>query len=124
MEAKKLALLCRKLADNKKAEGIVVLDVRKLSSVTDYFVIATATSEPHLKAIETERLPTLATEHASQPTNTEANAHYNWIGSDCFDVIVHLMRKDAPQKHDLQGSWRDAPQVKPPAPRARGGATR
>jgi len=40
MESKKLALLCRKLAENKKAENIVILDVRKLSSVTDYFVIA------------------------------------------------------------------------------------
>jgi ribosomal silencing factor RsfS len=39
MDSKKLALLCRKLAENKKAENIVILDVRKLSSVTDYFVI-------------------------------------------------------------------------------------
>ena len=40
MDSRKLALLCRELADNKKAEDIVILDVRELSSVTDYFVIA------------------------------------------------------------------------------------
>ena len=51
MDSKKLALLCRELADNKKAEDILVLDVRKLSSVTDYFVIASGTSQPHLRAI-------------------------------------------------------------------------
>ncbi len=52
MDAKKLALLCRELADNKKAEDVLVLDVSKLSSVTDYFVIASGTSDPHLRAIE------------------------------------------------------------------------
>ncbi|HEY2081458.1 MAG TPA: RsfS/YbeB/iojap family protein, partial [Verrucomicrobiae bacterium] len=46
MDSKKLALLCRELADNRKAEDIVILDVRELSTVTDYFVIASGTSEP------------------------------------------------------------------------------
>ena len=54
MDSRKLALLCRELADNKKAEDIVILDVRELSSVTDYFVIASGTSEPHLRAIVDE----------------------------------------------------------------------
>ena len=51
MDSKQLALLCRELADNKKAENIVILELRELSSVTDYFVICTGTSEPHLRAI-------------------------------------------------------------------------
>lgn len=117
MEAKKLALLCRKLADDKKAEDIVVLDVRILSSVTDYFVIATGTSEPHLRAIESEVLGTLSDEHGIRPANTEGNAHSNWIVADYFDVIVHLMRKDVREKYDLEGLWSDAPRVKPAAPR-------
>ena len=54
MDSRKLALPCRELADNKKAEDIVILDVRELSSVTDYFVIAVGTSEPHLRAIVDE----------------------------------------------------------------------
>ena len=54
MDSKKLARLCREFADNKKAENIVILDVRELSSVTDYFVIASGTSEPHLRAIVDE----------------------------------------------------------------------
>ena len=44
MDSKKLALVCRELADNKKAEDIVVLDVKSISSITDYFVIASGTS--------------------------------------------------------------------------------
>jgi len=117
MEAKKLALLCRKLADDKKAEDLVVLDVRKLSSVTDYFVIATGTSEPHLRAIESEILETIAEEHGIRPTSTEGNAHSSWIVADYFDVIVHLMKKDVREKYNLEGLWSDAPRVKPPAVR-------
>jgi hypothetical protein len=54
MDSRKLALLCREFADNKKAENIVILDVHKISSVTDFFVIASGTSEPHLRAIVEE----------------------------------------------------------------------
>lgn len=67
MDSKKLALLCREFADNRKAEDIVVLDVRKLSSVTDYFVIASGTSEPHLRAILNEITDKLRDEHAVRP---------------------------------------------------------
>jgi ribosome silencing factor RsfS/YbeB/iojap len=71
MDSKKLALLCKKLAENKKAENIVVLDVRKLSSVTDYFVIASGTSEPHLRAIMNEVMDGLRDEHGIRPRRVE-----------------------------------------------------
>ena len=51
MDSKKLALLCRDLADNKKAENLLVLDVRKVSTVTDFFVLASGTSLPHVRAV-------------------------------------------------------------------------
>ena len=117
MEAKKLALLCRKLADDKKAENLVVLDVRKLSSVTDYFVIVTGTSEPHLRAIESEILDSLLEDHGVKPTHSEGNSQSSWIIADFFDVIVHIMKKDAREKYDLEGLWSDAPRVNPPARR-------
>ena len=49
MDSRKLALLCRELADNKKAENIIILDVRKISSITDFFVIASGTSASRSK---------------------------------------------------------------------------
>src|ERR1035437_3779298 len=67
MDSKKLAQLCRDFADNKKAEDLVVLDVRKLSSVTDYFVIATGTSQPHPRAIVEEIHSKVRDEHALRP---------------------------------------------------------
>src|ERR1022692_2817950 len=113
MDSKKLALLCRKLADNKKAENIVILDVRKLSSVTDYFVIASGTSEPHLRAIVDEITDQLREEHGVRPMRTDGAVGVVWVVLDFFDVIVHVMRQDAREHYDLESLWGDAKRVKP-----------
>jgi ribosome-associated protein len=113
MDSKKLALLCRELADNRKAEDIVVLDVRELSNVTDYFVIASGTSEPHLRAIVNEITDTLRDEHDVRPRAVDGALHTAWIVLDFFDVIVHVMKKDVRERYDLETLWGDAPQVKP-----------
>jgi|GEM_PF-104099 len=119
MDSKQLALACRALADNKKAENLVVLDVRKLSTVTDFFVIATGTSEPHLRAIENEVLDGLRREHDLKPVHTEGSAQSHWVVADFFDVIVHIMSADVRAHYDIEGLWADAPRVKPTAPRKR-----
>ena len=119
MDSKKLALLCRDLADNKKAEDLVVLDVRKLSSVTDYFVIVSGTSEPHLRAIVNEITDTLRDDHEVRPRTMDGNVQGAWVVLDFFDVIVHIMRADTRARYDLEGLWGDAPQVKPRAKKSR-----
>lgn len=111
MDSKKLALLCREFADNKKAEDIVVLDVSKLSSVTDYFVITSGTSEPHLRAITDEITDNLRDEHGLRPRAVDGTVHSTWVVLDYFDVIVHVMRADARERYDLESLWGDAPQV-------------
>jgi len=113
MDSKKLALLCREFADNRKAEDIVVLDVRKLSSVTDYFVIASGTSEPHLRAIVNEITDELRDEHEVRPRVVDGTMQGAWVVLDFFDVIVHVMRADARERYDLEGLWGDAHKVKP-----------
>ena len=113
MDSRKLARLCRDFADNKKAENIVILDVRKLSSVTDYFVIASGTSEPHLRAIVDEITEKLRDEHDLRPIRTDGTVHGAWVVLDFFDVIVHVMRQDAREHYDLESLWGDAKRVKP-----------
>jgi ribosome-associated protein len=112
MDSKKLAHLCRDFADNKKAENIVVLDVRDLSSVTDYFVIASGTSEPHLRAIVDEITERLRDEHDLRPMRKDGSMQGAWVVLDFFDVIVHVMRTDARERYDLEGLWGDAARVK------------
>ena len=112
MDSKKLALLCREFADIKKAENIVVLDVRKVSSVTDFFVIASGTSEPHLRAIFDEVTDRLREEHDLRPRAVDGTARGAWVVLDFFDVIVHIMRADVRERYDLESLWGDAPQVR------------
>jgi ribosome-associated protein len=113
MDSKKLAQLCRDFADNKKAENIVMLDVRKVSSVTDYFIIASGTSEPHLRAIVEEITSQLRDEHGVRPLRTDGSIHGAWVVMDFFDVIVHVMRADVRERYDLESLWGDAARVKP-----------
>ena len=113
MDSKKLAQLCRDFADNKKAENVVVLDVRKLSSVTDYFVIASGTSQPHLRAIVEEITGKLREEHDLRAARTEGMASGSWVVLDFFDVIVHVMHTEVRHHYDLEGLWGDARPMKP-----------
>ena len=113
LESKKLAQLCRALADNKKAEDIVILDVRKISTVTDYFVIASGTSEPHLRAIVDEIEDTLRDDHGVKPRAVDGTLQTAWVVMDFFDVIVHVMHAETRKHYDLEGLWGDAKAVKP-----------
>ena len=71
MESKELAFTCARLADNKKAENITLLDLRELSSIADYFVIVTGSNEPHLRAIVDEINEKLREQHSirTEPTH-------------------------------------------------------
>jgi ribosome-associated protein len=115
MDSKTLAHLCRDYADNKKAENITVLDVRKVSTVTDYFVIATGSSEPHLRAITDAIVDGLLADHRVKPFAVDGTPRDTWRVMDYFDVIVHVMRKETRELYDLEGLWGDAAVVKTPA---------
>lgn len=112
MDSRKLALLCRALADDKKGEDIAVLDVRKLSSVTDYFVIVSATSDPHLRALSEHLHLELKRKHGLMPQATDGAPGAGWVVMDFFDVMTHIMRRDVRERYDLEGLWSDAPRVK------------
>ena len=118
MDSRKLALLCRELADNRKAEDLTILDVRKLSSITDYFVLASATSEPHLRAVVDEITDKLRDAHGLRPKAVDGKMPTQWLVLDYFDVIVHVMRADVRERYDLEALWGDAPRVKPRVRRA------
>ena len=112
MEAKKLAALCRDLAENRKAEDVVILDVQGLSSITDYFVICSGSSEPHLRAIADELTTHLEKEDGIDLRARDGNLASGWLVIDLFDVMVHVMHKEARARYDLETLWGDAPRVK------------
>jgi ribosome-associated protein len=119
MDSKQLALLCRDLAENRKGENIVVLDVHEVSSIADFFVMVSATSEPHLRAITEEITEKLRDEHDVRAKSVDGSLQTAWMVLDYFDVIVHVMRADVRERYDLEGLWGDAPKVKPKKKTAR-----
>ena len=118
MDSKKLATLCREYAENKKAENIVILDVSKVSTVTDYFVIVSGSNEPHLRAITGEITDRLRVEHQLRPLAVDGEFQTAWQVVDYFDVIVHIMRTDMRAKYDLESLWGDAPRIAQKQPKA------
>jgi ribosome-associated protein len=90
-----------------------VLDVHEISSITDYFVIASGTSEPHLRAISEEITDKLRDEYELRPRAVDGTLQGGWLVLDFFDVIVHLMRTDVRAHYDLEGLWGDAPRLRP-----------
>ncbi|MSU40965.1 MAG: ribosome silencing factor [Pedosphaera sp.] len=117
MKPKELAQLCREYADSKKAEDIVVLDVSGVSSITDYFVIATANSEPHVRSIWHEIVDRLQRDHGQHAGKPEGAQQSQWVVVDYFDVVVHVMVKRVREEYNLEGLWNDATAVRPPVRR-------
>src|ERR1051325_1273281 len=117
MDKNNLALLCRELADNKKAEEVLILDVRSISSITDYFVIASGGSDPHLRAISGEITDRLKENYWLSPRAMDGTLQTGWWVLDFFDVIVHLMRSEVRERYDLESLWGDAPRLRAARPR-------
>lgn len=94
----------------KKAEEVTVLDLKKHTSMTDYFVFCSADSEPQIKAISKnveERLKTLG----HRPDHTEGRADTGWVLMDYDDFVVHIMLPEKRSYYDLERLWADAPRM-------------
>lgn len=93
--------------DAKKAESLRVLDVSKQSSITDYLVLANATSEPHLRALRVELEKVLDT-HKARILGMDAVTGSGWTVVDAFDVMVHLFTAENRNKYRMESLWKDA----------------
>jgi ribosome-associated protein len=103
----KLLQLVAGALDDKKAEDLRVLDVRAQSSITDFLVLATGTSEPHLRALrlELERVLDGAKVPIVGVENTEGSG---WAVFDAFEVMVHLFTAESRTRYRLELLWKDA----------------
>lgn len=92
---------------DKKGENVRILDVRVKSPVTDFIVLATGTSDPHLKAIKSE-LDTLLKANGVQLIGEDRNIASGWVVVDGFDFMVHLQTQEMRDLYRLDHLWRDA----------------
>ncbi len=100
-------LACCRALDNKKAENLKILDLRGISSVADYFVIATGTSDPHLKALAATLNSTLKEMDASV-FGSQTDSKSGWVVVDAYEVIFHLFTDSQREYYNLEGLWKDA----------------
>ena len=111
MEGIKTAQFCARYADDKKAEDIVILDVRGLSPVSDFFVICTANSTPQLRAIRDEIDVKMKEDHNIPPWVTDGHFESQWLILDYGDVMVHIFMPEKREFYNLEKLWGDAPRV-------------
>jgi len=90
---------------------VIALDLRGISNFTDYFVICSGTSEPHLKAIAGEIEGRLKQDHKVTPHAVDGYPMSQWIVIDYSDVVVHIFHEQKRGFYSLEDLWSDAPRL-------------
>ena len=107
-------LLARQLAvvaDSKKAEEIVVLDMRELVAYTDFLAICTARGERQARAIVDEVRVRVKRESGLLPGGVDAGGEAGWTILDYLDCVLHVFTPEARERYGLEELWRDAPRL-------------
>ncbi len=110
-----LARRLAELADSKGATEIVVLDMRRLVSYTDYLAICTARNERQARAIVDEVKLRLKNDDGLLPGGTDGEGPAGWIVLDFLDAVLHVFTEEARQRYQLEDLWREAPRLDLPA---------
>ena len=110
MESPEIAQICARLAEDKKATGILILQVGELTSVADFFVLATAKNRRQMKAIADGLRVELKSRGVSD-LRTEGRGTDRWVLLDFGSVVVHLFDAATRSYYDLESLWADAPRV-------------
>jgi ribosome-associated protein len=105
-----LAEICARVALDSKAEDLLVLDVRGLSSFTDYFVIMSGRSSRHVQGLAEVIEAELRSKRVSSK-HSEGLQEGLWVLLDFGDIVTHIFYKESRGFYDLEGLWHDAPRL-------------
>lgn len=106
-----MAKACVKAAEEIQAERIRVWDMRGVSNLTDYMIVCSGSSMPHLRAIIREVAGIVESEHGTKPVNSEGKADSRWVVLDYIDVMVHVMHEEMREFYGLEELWADAKEL-------------
>ncbi len=110
MDAREVAVFAARTAAEKKAEDIVIYDLRGISDVTDYFMIATAQSKLQSRAIVGDIDKELKKREVTK-LGQEGTSGGQWVLIDYADVIVHVFSPELREYYNLEALWGDAPKL-------------
>lgn len=118
--AREFAIETARLAANTRCHDVAVLDVRGISPVTDFLVLATGTSPRQMRSV-CDDLAELAQKNGHQPIGQDGLEGESWMLIDFVDVVFHVFSAGARSFYDLDGLWGDARNVQwnPAAEKAR-----
>jgi len=97
-------------ADDKKAHDLVILDISKITSFANYFLLCTGDSSRQMQAIADEIEKKLK-EDGLRPSHIEGYRNSEWILMDYMDFVVHIFSKNARVYYDLERLWRDGKKI-------------
>jgi ribosome-associated protein len=103
-----MARLMLDLIADKKGENIVLMDLRDISLIADYFIIGSAGSERQLNAITDYIRDEVKQRHQLYPWRIEGRGEHGWVLMDYGDVVIHLFAPEVRSYYDLEGLWADA----------------
>jgi len=107
-DSRELAEQIGQLSLDKKAEDILVFDIREIASFADYFVICSGSSDRHLKAIADSVTEGIFNKYSIKPWHIEGYSYLRWILIDYVDVVVHIFLEDVREFYNLERLWGDA----------------
>lgn len=110
MDSKEKAIYIANLAAEKKAEGIVALDIQKISSIADYIIICAGTSDRHVQAIA-EHVEQGLKKKKISPIGKEGIRDGRWALIDYGDIVVHIFYEPIRDFYNLEGLWAEAPRL-------------
>ena len=105
MQISELALNTAEILDNKKADDITILDVRGLTIVSDYFIVASATNVNHVRTLAEEVEDTLG-QVGLRPLRTEGKEEGRWVVLDYGDLLVHIFHTKEREFYQLERLWK------------------
>jgi ribosome-associated protein len=111
IDSERLAVRLTELADSKKGEEIVALDMRGLVSYTDFLVVCTARNERQAAAISDEVRFRLKSDEGLLPGRVEGAGSAGWVLLDYLDCILHVFSPEARARYQLEDLWREAPRL-------------
>ncbi|RCW65300.1 ribosome silencing factor [Saliterribacillus persicus] len=109
MQNKKILDMVTKACDDKRAEGIVILDMKDVSLIADHFVICEGTNERQVQAIARE-VKDVAEENGFHVKRMEGFDQARWVLVDLGDIICHVFHREERHYYNLERLWGDAPQ--------------
>ena len=107
MEAFEKAKICGMLAEEKKAQDVVIMKLDDLTDVADYFLVASGTSERHVRTIA-DSVETGMKERGVKPYSVEGHRDGRWVIIDYQNVIVHIFLEQLRELYDLESLWIEA----------------